>query len=68
MLVLGRIINDRTCNRRLKKQNPIIDNSAVSYTELSVHEKHEIALIRCSNANDKRYLYMFPSPLIKYPP
>ena len=67
MLVLVRIFND-CYSGYLKKHISIADNSAPSYTELSVHEKHEIALIRCSNANDKRYLYMFPSPLIKYPP
>ena len=68
MLVLGRIFNNRCYIEHLKKQISIIDNSAASDTELTVHEKHDIALIKCSFANDKRYFYIFILFTIRAPP
>jgi hypothetical protein len=66
LLVLSRIFNDRCYSGHLKKHISIDDNSAILYTELTVHEKHEIVLINCSNANDKHYFYILRKQY--YPP
>ena len=44
----------------LSIENRTINSSGIySYdTELSVHNKHEIALIRCFTANDKCYYFL----------
>ena len=68
MLVLGRIFNGYYGSGNLKKRFSTIDRSAASYTELTVHEKHDIALIKCSFANDKRYFYIFILFTIRAPP
>ena len=68
MLVLGRIFNDYYDSGNLKKRFSTIDRYATSYTELTVHENHDIALIKCSFANDKRYFYIFIPFTIRAPP
>jgi hypothetical protein len=68
LLVLGRIFNGYYDSGNLKKRFSTIDRSATSYTELTVHEKHDIALIKCSFANDKRYFYIFILFTIRAPP
>ena len=64
MLVLSRLFYG--CY--LKKHFSTIDRPATSYTELIVHIKHEITLIKCSIAIDKRYLYIFVLIPLRYPP